>query len=183
MSNERPDPGVTLDDRSALDELFASHYEDLRTIAAHVLGHDQSIKSLNPTRLVHDAYLRIADRAEHCPDRLLFLPWAAKVMRNILVDHARRRHALKGPGGRVHVELTSSNEPTDRLCIDVLELDDALNRLRLLKPTGERMVAGVELRFFGGVSLEDTAKLLGVCDTTIKQDWRIASAWCLAELK
>lgn len=165
------------------DAMFALMYAELKAIAERVLGPRQSIHSLNPTALVHEAYVKLAqgqgyDWAGH-PH---FLGVAAKAIRHILVDHARRRNAAKGSGGKIHVEITDEAVPVVGSTPDLVELDDALVRLASAMPNGERLAHVVELRYFGGVSIEHTAQLLGVSVTTVKDDWAVARAWLRAHL-
>ncbi len=160
--------------RSDLDDLFSACYEELRGLASRVGGADASA-TLNPTALVNEAYLRLVrSRAFHVESELHFKRIAARAMRQILVDSARRRSAEKRGGGaplvtfdeRLGVDPSSSD--------DVLALDHALAELTELAP---RQAQVVELRFFGGMEVTETASLLGVSEATIARDWRAARAW------
>lgn len=159
--------------------LFALLYADLRRLAAARMKHERGSHTLTATALVHEAYLRlVGDSAAGCRDRGHFFAIASQVMRRILVDHARARHAAKRAGG----------EPPDGLTIlaatqneeELLALDQALTALQQLSP---RQCQVVELRYFGGLTEEQVAEALGLNRRTINRDWKMARAWLHARLQ
>ncbi len=166
-------------DRDALDQLLPVVYRELHRQAEHFMRAQPPGHTLQTTALVHEAYLRLAirDRPEW-KGRAHFFGVAAKAMRSILVDHARARGAAKRGGGTQAVTL-SNLEDTDGQELDVLELDDALERLAELDP---RKGSLVELRYFAGLSIEEAAESLGVSPATAKREWRLARAWLRREL-
>lgn len=148
-------------------------YGELRSIAEQFMRNERRGHTLQPTAVVHEAYLRLGDQQDW-QSRAHFFASAAKAIRRVLVDHARRRGAAKRVGERVRVGFDdgqSSAEPWDT---DLLELDRAL---RELSKVDARQARIVELRFFGGLSVAETAELLGVSDRTVEGDWRMARAW------
>jgi RNA polymerase sigma factor (TIGR02999 family) len=167
-------------DAAAFDALVPLVYEQLRALADHYLRHEREGHTLQPTALVHEAYLRLAGQ-DHAGfnNRTHFFGAAATVMRRILVDHARRRNATKRGAGQVvqplDEGLAAGLDPT----IDFLALDEALTRLAGHSPTPARVV---ELRYFGGLSVEETATLLEVAPITVKRHWAFARAWLHREL-
>jgi RNA polymerase sigma factor (TIGR02999 family) len=168
-------------DRAAGDELLLHVYEELRRQAARQLRRERPDHTLRPTALVHEAYLRLAgQRRADWESRGQFFAVAAQVMRRVLVDHARERAAAKRPGSRLRVELAEGlavEAPPDA---DVLAVDQALRELADLDPRRARMV---ELRFFGGLTGEETAAALGVSEATVTREWRLARAWLLRRLR
>jgi RNA polymerase sigma factor (TIGR02999 family) len=162
-------------DRTALDRLVPFVYEELRRIARHALRRERPGIALQTTALVHEAYLRLVDqRRARVESRNHFLSLAAQMMRRVLVDEARRRGAAKRGGdaarvARVDVEVADEGRPED-----LVALDDALTRLEAFDPGLGRLV---EMRYFGGMSLEEAAAVLGVSKTTAWRDWRTARAW------
>lgn len=187
-----PNPGdVTLllrewsdGSRDALDRLVPLLYTQLREIAHRRLGAELAPPSLNTTGLVHEAYLRLVDvRQAQFRDRAHFLAMAARVMRRLLVDHARARRAAKRGAGTVPLQLDESLEPLlldDDGADTVAELDDALQKLARID---ERQSVILEQRYFGGLSLEETAEAVGVSLATVKRELRFARAWLAAELQ
>lgn len=168
-------------DRQSLDRLFALVYDELRGQAHRQLGAAGPARTLNTTALVHEAYLKLA--ASERPDwehRRHFFCVAARAMRQIIVDRARRRLAQKRGGQRDRVELDEKHVAVDEQATQLFELDAALTRLEAIDP---RLGQVVELRFFAGLSVEDTARLLDVSDRTIKRDWRAARAFLHRELE
>lgn len=164
--------------REATDELLPLVYAELRDLAARLLRHERPDHTLQPTALVHEAYLRLVDqRVETWENKAHFLGIAAQAMRRILVDHARRRATAKRRGARVTLEedLAPATDPAP----DLLEIDAALARLAELDARQARVV---ELRFFGGLSVEETASVLGTGTATVKRDWAFARAWLHREL-
>ena len=167
-------------DDAALDRLFPLVHDDLRTIAARLLRHEAPGHTLQPTDLVHEAYLRLAGGPSATPeDRAHFLAIAARAMRHLLVDHARRRRAAKRGGGASPVRITNEQVGVDLSFDELLALDDALERLGELDA---RLRQVVECRFFGGLTEPETAQALGVTTRTVQRDWARARAWLYSEL-
>jgi RNA polymerase sigma factor (TIGR02999 family) len=168
-------------ERRALDDLFSVTYEELRRLAASVKRGDQSA-TLSPTALVNEAWLKLANSPRFATtSRLHFKRIAARAMRQVLVEAARRRHASKrgGPDAYV-VSLDDSSDAASWTGQDVLALDRALDELARLQP---RQALMVESRFFGGLDATETAALLEVSEATILRDWRAAKAWLAHELR
>jgi len=167
-------------DRAAMEILMPLVYEELRRLAGSYLRSQSPGHSLQPTALVHEAYLRLADRAQ--PDwqnRAHFFGVAANIMRQILVDHARSKYAAKRGGGGAKVEFQESMEYSDERARDLIALDDALRALNTLD---ERKARALELRYFGGLSVEETAEVLGVSMATVGREIRFAEAWLRHEM-
>ncbi len=162
----------------ALAELVPLVYGELRAIAGRQLQHERRNHTLQATALANEAYLRLVDQREvDWKGKAHFLAVAAEVVRRILVDHARRRGAAKRGAGAAQVTLTLGDvlqAPGDQNEVDLLELDEAMKELAELSDRQSRVV---ELRFFGGLSVEETAFTLGVSERTVKGDWRVAKAW------
>jgi RNA polymerase sigma factor (TIGR02999 family) len=168
--------------RSALDLLTPLVYAELRRLAASHLRREEPGHTLQPTALVHEAFLRLVGRrAPACQNRSQFYGVAAHVMRQILVDQARTRKAAKRGGHAVHLsleeDLVGSGGGQD---FDLMALDEALERLAAVDP---RKTKVVEMRFFGGLSVEETADVLNVSEVTVRRDWQFAKAWLLHELR
>jgi RNA polymerase sigma-70 factor (ECF subfamily) len=166
------------DGREDTDELLALVYDDLRKRAAGILGKGGRNATLQPTALVHEAYARLAQRTAHWADRSHFLYTAARAMRQILIDHARRQRADKRGGRCERVTLTDLTDGNAHE-LDLVELDDALRELSALS---ERYAKVVELRFLGGLTLDETAAILGITPRTVSNDWRAARAWLRGRL-
>lgn len=167
-------------DQDALQKLMPIVYEELRRLAGHYLRLERPNHTLQPTALVHEAFLRLVGQKEVIwQNRAHFFGIAAQMMRRILVDHARRRAAAKRDAG-LRVELTQpgAEEAFDREP-ELLALDEALTHLEALDPRQARIV---ELRFFGGLTVEETAEVTGVSARTVKREWRTARAWLRREL-
>ncbi|MFI5006425.1 MAG: ECF-type sigma factor, partial [Solirubrobacterales bacterium] len=168
-------------DRAADSRLVAVVYEDLRRVARRRLRAERAEHSLAPTALVHEAYLRLVDlRRVRWQNRAQFFAIAARVMRQILVDHARAHAAAKrgGPGFKVPLaDAVGATAPPD---VDLLDLDAALGRLATIDP---RLGDLVVLRFFGGLSVEEAADALERSPATVKRDWSRARAWLFRELR
>ncbi|MHC4991873.1 MAG: ECF-type sigma factor [Planctomycetota bacterium] len=162
--------------RDKADDLLAAVYGELRKLAAHYLHHERRGHTLQPTALVHEAYLRLIDQsAVDWQGRAHFFAVAAQMLRRVLVDHARARGAEKRGGGRRRVELHDVwPDGRERPGLDLLDLDDALVELGQLH---DRQRQVVELRFFGGLTIAETANVLGIAEPTVKKDWRTARAW------
>lgn len=154
-------------------------YEELRRLAGHHMRDERPDHTLQPTALVHEAYLRLADQDRvEWAGRTHFIAVASTAMRRILLDHARRHRAEKRGGGRKTTLVESLAVAASRE-IDMLALDDALTRLEARDPRQGRIV---ELRYFGGLSIEETAAALSISPTTVKREWRFARAWLHREL-
>jgi RNA polymerase sigma factor (TIGR02999 family) len=166
-------------DESARDRLFAAVYANLRLLAASYLRRERRALSLQPTLLVHEAFLKLADTRVPWRDRAHFFGVAAQAMRRILVDHARRRDALKRGRGCVQVTLDAALGIARAKSLDVLRLDELLESLSALDARQGKLV---ELRFFGGLSIQETSEVLGVSPATVKRDWETARAWLSREL-
>lgn len=173
-------------DARALDALLPIVYAELRQRAARALRRENAGHTLQPTALVHEAYLRLVDqRRARWENRAQFFGVAAQAMRRVLVDHARGRHANKRGGGADHFTLGAADDAgagtggSDDAVVEVLALDDALARLAVLDPQQARVV---ELRYFGGLSVEETAAAIGVSPATVKREWAVARAWLRREL-
>ncbi len=166
-------------EREWLDGLFSATYEELRRLAARVRRDDRGA-TLNPTALVNEAYLKLIESSSLPPvSRLHFRRIAARAMRQVLVDAARRRHAHKRGGSVTFVTLDETREGEPASSGELLTLDGALDDLARLH---ERQAQVVELRFFGGLSLSEIAAVLEVSEATVDRDWRAARAWLAREL-
>jgi len=155
-------------------------YGELRKLAAQRLRRERPDHTLQPTALVHEAYIRLVDqRRVHWQNRAHFYGTAAHVMRRILVDRARARKADKRGGAWERVTLVGDKTSNAANDVDVLVLNDALERLAALDAQQERIV---ELRYFGGLTLDETAAVIGISTATVKREWAIARAWLRAEL-
>jgi RNA polymerase sigma factor (TIGR02999 family) len=169
---------IRLGDESAWPDLIQLVYADLRRVAASYLRQERSGCTLQPTALVHEAYLRLRRRQPEWQDRGHFLAVASQLMRLILVDHARRRRRLKrnsnGIGG------FAISPPDSPELVDVLAIHEGLNELALLSARQSQVV---ELRFFGGLTFDETAEVTGIALRTVKRDWSIARAWLQAYLE
>ena len=162
-------------DREALDALIPVVYRDLRRLARIRLRAESGAPSVRPTGLVHEVYLRLLelDRLT-LENRTHFLAMAARLMRRILVDHARRRDADKRGAGAPMVGLDDVSPSIDPAPVDVLALDHALEELAAVN---ERLSQVVELKFFAGLTIDETATALGVSRATVERDWTLARAW------
>ena len=166
--------------QAAYDELFPLVYAELRRIAAREMRHEKPGRTLQTTALVHEAYLRLLkDASLSFENRAHFLGIAARAMREILIEHARARSARKRGGGAVRLTLDDLVASVPSPSVDVLALDEALQRLARLD---ERHARVVELRYFGGLSVEETAVALGLSPATVKRAWTLARAWLFREL-
>lgn len=161
-------------------ELLPIVYEELRALAAGVFRDQKAGSTLQPTALVHEAYLKLVDQSIDWQSRRQFFAVAAIAMRSIMVDHARRKGALKRGGDRRRVPLKDSEQTPELLDeATVLAIDEALSRLAELDARKAKLV---ELRFFGGLTSEDAAEALGIARSTAAEEWRIARAWLYNEL-
>jgi RNA polymerase sigma factor (TIGR02999 family) len=178
---ERDDLGATAEERRALDRLFSETYEELRRLASSVRRGDPSA-TLNPTALVNEAWLKLANTPEIAStSRLHFKRIAARAMRQVLVEAARRRNARKrgGPEGMNVTFDESLGDGAAALGNDLVALDAALEELARVNP---RQAMMVECRFFGGLDIAETADLLEISEATILRDWRAVKAWLAHEL-
>jgi RNA polymerase sigma-70 factor, ECF subfamily len=162
-------------DRTALDELTEIVYDELRRLAGSYLRRRGAGQTLQPTALVHEAYLLLADQ-DHTgwQNRAQFFGLAAKLMHDILVDRARRRLAGKRGGGQLRVSLSEADRLNNQAAMDIITLDDALKDLAEANPQHARVV---EMRFFGGLTIEETAEVMGTSHATVERQWRYARAW------
>jgi RNA polymerase sigma factor (TIGR02999 family) len=172
---------ATRGDRPALEALMPLVYAELRRLAAHYLRGERPGQTLQPTALVHEAYLRLLkDRPERWQNRAHFCAIAAHAMRQILIERARARDALKRGGGQPRVTFEEGLQAAaPESSIDMVALDAALDRLAELDAGQARIV---ELRFFGGLSIEETAEAMGISPATVKRHWAVARAWLAKEL-
>ena len=162
-------------DARALEELTPLVYDELRQLAGHYMRRERTDHTLQPTALLHEAYLRLTGiRSAQFHNRVHFYGAAASVMRRILVDHARQRGAAKRGQGATVLSLDEASTVGIDLRLDLVSLDDALVELASVAPRPARVV---ELRFFGGLSVVETADLLGVAPATVKRHWAFARAW------
>jgi RNA polymerase sigma factor (TIGR02999 family) len=167
-------------DAGALEQLTPRVYEELRRIAGHFMQNEQPGRTMQTTALVHEAYLKLIDVTNvDWQHRSHFFAIAAQVMRHILLDSARRRLAGKRGGPAPHVNLDEALDVSSSKAREVIALDDALNGLEKVDP---RKAKVVELRFFAGLSVEETATVLDVSADTVMRDWKLARAWLSAEL-
>jgi RNA polymerase sigma-70 factor (ECF subfamily) len=167
-------------DSVAGERLIASVYGELRRQAARCLRRERRDHTLRPTALVHEAYLRLAAQHEGWANRAQFFAMAASMMRRILVDHARRRAASKRAGSLTRVELDEGIAASPPADVDLLALEHVLSELASFDPGKARLV---ELRFFAGLSLDETAQLLEVSQASVSREWRIAKSWLYDRLK
>lgn len=164
----------------ARDPLLPAVYAELREIAARYLRRERHDHTLQPTALVHEAYLRLFDPgAATAESRTHFLALAARAMRQILVDHARARAADKRGSGKQHLTLSAALGEPGAAEVDLVALDEALERLSALS---ERQGRVVELRFFAGLDVVEVAEVLSVSRSTVEAEWRVARAWLAAHL-
>jgi len=163
-------------DQKALDKLMPLVYSELRRLASNYLRRERQGHTLQPTALVNEAYLKLIDqRNAKWQNRAQFFGVSAQLMRRILVDHARAHQAGKrGGSDQQRLSITSAERFVQKPEIDLLALHEALEELATLDSQQERIV---ELRFFGGLSIEETAEVLGVGHATVERDWKMARAW------
>lgn len=167
-------------DRSALDKLMPLVYMELRRLARSKLGSERADHTLNTTALVHEAYIKLADQQRiNWQSRSQFFALASQAMRRILVDYARRRNAAKR-GGNAVISIREADSVASEVRADALvALDESLLRLAEIDPRQSQIV---ECRFFGGLSIEETADVVGVSTATVKREWAVARAWLFREL-
>jgi RNA polymerase sigma factor (TIGR02999 family) len=168
-------------DPDAVNQLVPLLYGELRKLAAYYLRVERPDHTLQPTALVHEAYLKLVGEAgARWESRAHFIALAAQVMRHVLVDHARTRAAGKRGGDQVKVVLDEAAEVPDRYAADLVALDDALRELARVDEQHSRVV---ELRYFGGLSIEETAEVLGVSPATVKRNWTVAKVWLRRQME
>ncbi len=167
-------------DRQALEKLTPLVYQELKRLAARYLRRERREHTLQSTALVHEAWLRLIDQNHvHWQNRAQFFGIAAEMIRRILIDHARNRQAAKRGDGAIKLSLDEALGAPDRRDFDLVALDDALEDLTKLDPKQGKLV---ELRFFAGLSIEESAEVLGVSPATVKREWAVAKAWLYREL-
>ncbi len=164
----------------ALADLMPLVYDELRRLADHYLRRERPGHTLQATALVHEVYLRLVDQQEvRWQDRAHFLAIAAHLMRQILVNHAHRHQAAKRGGARYTLSLDEATGMPEETDVDLIALEDALTSLATLDPQKYRIV---ELRFFGGLMMEEVAEVLGISLRTVEREWRIAKAWLHSQI-
>ena len=167
-------------DKAALDELIPLVYHELHTLASSYLRRRAEVHTLQPTALVHEAYVRLADRpGASVQHRAQFFGLAAKVMRDILVDHARKRLASKRGGRQLHISLSRAERFGREPEVGLVALDDALRALAETNPQHSRVV---ELRYFGGLTIDEAAEVMRLSNATVERYWGFARAWLRREL-
>jgi len=167
-------------DRDVVATLIPLVYNELHALAEQHLRHERPGHTLQPTALVHEAFLRLVEREQACwENRRHFLHAASAVMRSILVNYARDRRRLKRGGGARQIQLDEAMAVFEDRALDLVALDEALVKLESID---RRQTSIIELRFFGGLTAQSTAEVLGVSQRTVEADWSLARAWLLREL-
>ncbi|HYL99269.1 MAG TPA: sigma-70 family RNA polymerase sigma factor [Blastocatellia bacterium] len=162
-------------DKDALDKLVPIVYQELRKLARHYMRGERAGHTLETTALVNEAYLRLVDyNRMQWQNRAHFFAVSAQVMRRILIDHARSHLYQKRGGGAIKVSLSNAAGLTEQRASELVAVDTALEQLAAMDPRKSRIV---ELRFFGGLSVEETAEVLGISTPTVQREWRKARAW------
>lgn len=178
---EAPPPGRSSANEQPLSEWMVFLYADLRRLAHYYLEQERPNHTLQATALVHEAYLRLQEQREvRWQSKAHVIAIAAHMMRRILLDYSRGRESAKRGGKMNHVFLEEACLVSPERTTDVIVLDDALNRLAVMDPQHARVV---ELRFFGGLSIDETAEVLEISAATVKRDWSVAKAWLARELR
>jgi RNA polymerase sigma-70 factor (ECF subfamily) len=169
-------------DKTALDQLMPLVQNELRRLAGAYLRRERPGHTLQPTALVNEAYLRLVDQGKaKWQNRAQFYGIAAQLMRRILVDHARQHNAAKrGGSDQQRLSITSAHDVSDKPNLDLLALHEALEELAAVDPQQSRIV---ELKFFGGLSIEETAEVMKLGHATIERDWKMARAWLRLKLE
>jgi RNA polymerase sigma-70 factor (ECF subfamily) len=167
-------------DQEALNQLLPLVYDELRRVADRYLHHEREDHTLQATALVHEAYLRLIDQKVSWENRAHFFGVAAELMRRILIDYARNHRASKRGSGVAKLSLDDVVELADKRAADLIALDEALQALAVFDPEKSKIV---ELRFFGGLSIEQTAAVLGLGTATVTRKWKLAKAWLYHELQ
>jgi RNA polymerase sigma-70 factor, ECF subfamily len=180
MSSVISNLGHLLTHRHAEEQLFADVYTELRALAARYLHRERKNHTLQPTALVHEAYLKLVGQTGiHWQGRAHFLAFAAQAMRQILVDHARRHRAAKRGGHRHRIALDDNLLIETARDVDLLTLEDALAKLTKLDPRQAQMV---ELRFFGGLSIAEVANVMEISRRSVEREWTMIRAWLRREI-
>lgn len=189
MNVVKSDPGPVTEllrewqqgNQSALAELTPLVYDEIRRIAHRFMRRERDGHTLQTTALVNEAYVRlIGHQQNNWNDRAHFFAVTAQVMRHVLVDHARRKHYLKRGGEQEQLPLDEVAVMSEQRASELVALDEALSALAKLDPRKARVI---ELRYFAGLSLEETAEVMGVSVMTVRRDWRAAKAWLYREMK
>lgn len=168
-------------DKAALDKLVPVVYQELRRLAGYYMRRERPGHTLQTSALVNEAYMRLVDyRQMRWQSRAHFFAVAAQAMRRILVEHARKRHFAKRGGGAVQVSLDEAATVSEKQAADLIALDDSLTSLEAIDPRKSRIV---ELRYIGGLNIEETAEVLGISPATVQREWRAAKAWLYREIK
>jgi RNA polymerase sigma factor (TIGR02999 family) len=172
--------GWSKGDKEALDKLLPLVYNELHRQAAAYLRRERAGHTLQTTALIHEAYVRLVDQKNvHWQNRAHFFGIAAQLMRRILVDHARTKKRVKRGGSDIRVSLSEVTIKAKARDLDIVALDEALERLAQIDEQQSRIV---ELRFFSGLTVEETAEVLGISPATVKRDWSMAKAWLHREI-
>ena len=167
--------------REAIDEIFPLVYDELRKLASSRLKSERDDHTLQPTALVHEAYLRLIEQNKQTwENRIHFFGLAAEMMRRILVNHALGKNRIKRFGNQTRLALDEAVSFAQEKEIDVVLLDEALVNLAKFDAAQAKII---ELKFFGGLTNEEVAEVLGISDSTVKREWRIAKAWLHQQLK
>jgi len=168
-------------DQAALNRLMPLVYDELRRLASHYVRHERPSHTLQTTALVHEAYLKLVDQKNvKWETRVQFFAATAQVMRHVLVDYARSRKALKRGRDYVRLSIDDAAVSVEENGTDLLSVDEALNKLAAIDAQQSRVV---ELRVFGGLTVEETAEALAISPRTVKREWSMAKAWLHRELK
>ncbi len=168
-------------DREALDSMMPLVYSELRRMAASYLSRERRDHTLQPTALVNEAYLRLIDQQRvNWQNRAQFFGVAAQMMRRILINHANERVAAKRGGGAMKVSLSEAENEMEITDASLLALDESLNRLSELDPRKSRII---ELKFFGGLSIEEIAEVMQLSHATIEREWTLSRAWLHREMQ
>jgi RNA polymerase sigma-70 factor, ECF subfamily len=171
---------VTKGNKDAVSKLVPLVYDEMRQLAGRYMRRERSNHTLQPTALVHEAYLKLVEQRSDWQSRAHFFAVAAQVMRHILVDHARGHGRAKRGGAQKAVTLDEALVFTEEKSAELLAIDEAMQRLAKLDPRQSKVV---ELRFFGGLTVEETAEALAISPITVKRDWNLARAWLYGELE
>ena len=167
--------------KDAIGRLFPLVYKELRRLAAHYMRGERPNHTLQPTALVHEAYLRLVGQERvHWQNRAQFMGIAGQLMRRLLVDHARKKHAAKRGGSLITLKEGLGNPKSAAMqSEELLAIDEALERLEMLDPQQVRVV---ELRYFGGLTAEETASAMGISQRSVEREWALAKAWLRTQL-
>lgn len=172
---------VNAGDRNAAEQLFPLVYDEFRAMAARRLRQERPDHTLQPTALVHEAYMKLIDQTRiNWQGRQHFFAIAAQAMRRVLIDHARQHRRQKRGGGRAKVSLDETVVLSPQRSDELILLDETLQRLAQVDPRQARIV---ELRFFGGLTVEEAAQIIGVSKRTVEGDWTMAKAWLKREME